>query len=229
MKAVPQGVIRYSLLMRLGMLLIAGAALGNSASARAAVIFYSDAAAFAAAAGTLTTIDFEGVVANDGTDSASSHTFSGVTFQPLGVNGSIICGAAFGCGGAPYDSATYVSNFGYALDIDLPSGVVAAGGFFGDLDGPGFNATFTVFNGASVLDTHTEFLNDFGAGRTHDFLGWIATGGDVISRINVENSFVVWIAADNFSISAAASVPEPTTLALLGLAGIGFRRRKRGV
>jgi len=172
----------------------------------AALVFYTDPTAFATAAGPLTTIDFEGIVPSGGNVSAPSHTFSGVTFAPDGVNSSVICGSN-SCAGSPYDSSIWFSNFGDAFNIFLPAGTLAAGGFFGDIDGPGFNTTFTVFNQSNTLiDKQTEFLNDFGAGLTHNFLGWIASGGDSISRIRGDGGGNLWVGADDFSISL---IPPP--------------------
>ena len=62
---------------------------------------------------------------------------------------------------------------------------------------------------------------------------WIELNWAGIDRLEIVNDysgngFAHW-AMDNFTFNQAASVPEPTTLALLGigLAGMGFKRRQR--
>lgn len=194
--------------------------------ANAIIQEYYSQAAYDAATGPQTVIDFEGIVAPGSSESAESHTFAGVTFQPIGhTNASLICGAS-ACSGNPFGSAIYVSNFGASLDILLPAGTSAVAGFWGDLDGPGFDVDFEIYDGVTQIFSNTDSLPDFGL--TGTFIGFAGTAGEVFDRIHVENSSALWIALDNFSFSATA-IPEPGMLALfgLGLAGLGVARRRR--
>ena len=200
------------------------------APAQAGIIFYTDYAAFTAAAGGLTTIDFEGIVGDSGAQQLDSHTFGNTTFTPSNPGSSLICGKNT-CYGSPFDSATYVANFNTDLDITFGGGVTAGGGFFGDLDGPGFEAIFNVYDAFNnLIDTQVQFLGDFGAGLAHNFLGWISDGGDEISKININVGGNTWLALDDFGVSDnVRGVPEAGTLMLmaLGLLGMGLSSRRK--
>lgn len=75
----------------------------------------------------------------------------------------------------------------------------------------------------SLLGSITQTAND-------GFYGFRATGGDQIWGISLTNTDGGGIAYDNVQFNASAQVPEPTTLALLGLGLLGMaasRRRKQ--
>lgn len=86
--------------------------------------------------------------------------------------------------------------------------------------------TFNVFNGASLLNTFTAGPNDnAGLPGVALFIGARATGGDLITRLTINNtgssdeffdpSFVIGPITIGEG-AAAAPVPEPGTLMLLG-------------
>lgn len=112
--------------------------------------------------------------------------------------------------GTSYDLSFYlatVSTFGAPLgSIDIGTSIDATS--FGT----------NVFTASStLLDTWQFFSTSFVAGANANFLSVVSTAG--------------WMAVDGFSLTASSrgGVPEPGTLALLGLGiiGLGYTRRKK--
>jgi hypothetical protein len=193
----------------------------SSFPASAGVMEFTDRAAWLAAAGAVTNIDFEGIAPAGGfTTFTAPVTFSGVQFsgpytsQPSGggIQESVVSAGrdyvnAWGSGDK------LQSGPGVEFDITLPAGVSAVGS--------DIMITSTFFFGTSgtytaTLSTGDVFTNIFSSGPpTRSFVGFISTT-PIISLKLVSNPSLAMI--DNFAFTASA-VPEPSSFALFG-AGI---------
>jgi len=203
-------------------------------SAQAAPVFYTDRGLFEAQLNSFTTIDFEGIVADNSYSSlTSSMTIDNVTFSTssgtLGVSGQ-----SAGVSGAPYNSALLFSNNSGTLTADLTSagsGFTAIGGFFGDIDSSGNSFTLSLFGSSGLLDTQSLTAADMGLGSPSMFYGWIVNSGDVTKVVHDLNGNFEGIDDLTFGVagSAPAPVPAPMSIALLGLGlvGINFLRKKK--
>ncbi len=203
-----------------------------SGMSNAGIISYTDLGAFNANSTTsVTTFDpapftFTDVGVVDG------NTYDDPT--STSTSSMIVCGpnAGLSCAGAPFDSNVVSNNFGQGyLSIGFASGTTAAGGIFGDLDGPAGSGTLSVFGlGDALLWSSVVNYGDMGAGQPKTFFGFTTFGGDTIARIDFDigSSFD---AADDIRFGVASNgtpVPAPASLALLGLglAGMCFVRRR---
>ena len=120
-------------------------------------------------------------------------------------------------------------QFGAPITITFATGVTEIGflarpNFSGP---PGFQFTFTAFDGATALNT----FNVGTSGATGNlFLGVAATGGDVITSLTVTHTIPDFaIGPVSFGNSGPEPIPEPATIVLLGtgLAGAVARRLAR--
>ncbi len=73
-------------------------------------------------------------------------------------------------------------------------------------------------------------LGSFAQTASDSFFGFEVESGALIRGVSITNTDPGGLAYDNFTFNSVASVPEPASIALLGLglAGIGFSRRKKG-
>jgi hypothetical protein len=189
-----------------------------SLSASAGVMEFTDRAAWLAAAGSVTNIDFEGLAPAGGRkDFTGPVTFSGVQFSAPFIGGGGIAESVVSAG-LDYVNAwgsgdKLQASEGVEFDITLPGGVKAVGS--------DIMITSTFFFGTSgtytaTLSTGDVFTNIFSSGPpTRSFVGFISTT-PITSIKLVSNPSLAMI--DNFAFTATA-VPEPNSLALLG-AGI---------
>jgi hypothetical protein len=202
----------------------------------ATVKFYDDLTVFNSKSSTSLT-DFEGIVGDSGSSSASSFTIDGNTYSNVNrLNNVVICGAtAAPCAG---DSAFMYANGSLGgIRVILDSGITAVGGLFGDLNGPAEMGTLRVFGSdGSEFATQTVNYGDMLAGgEPPTFFGWTTT--DTVFTA-LEFSLAVgfepnktWSAVDNFQFGQSLSqVPIPASIWLFGTALVGFvgmaRRRK---
>jgi hypothetical protein len=185
-----------------------------------AVIEYTDRAAWLAAAGAVTNLDFEGIAPAGGrTDFNGPVTFSGVQFTAPFIGGSGVAESAVSAG-LDYVNAwgsgdKLQASFGVEFDIALPNGVTAVGSdimitstfFFGT------NGSYT-----AILSTGDTFTNIFSSGPpTRSFVGFISTE-PITSITLISNPSLAML--DNFAFTAV-SVPEPGTFGLFGAGLLG--------
>jgi hypothetical protein len=213
---------------------VCGAILFNSAHVSAGVIFYTDKSDFDANT-TTALMNFEGIVSDTGLSIAEEHVIDGITYTTDMAADSTawICGKDR-CGDG-LDSAIFVAA-GSAADpaniiVDLTSAgsaLTAAGGIFGDIDGPaGQSGMFKVYNGIALLGTFDVAFGDMGAGLPKTFFGWTTTGSDQITQIDFIAN-VAFSGLDEFQYGTVVPVPAAAWLFASGLLGlIGFARRKR--
>ena len=185
---------------------------------QAAVMEFTDRAAWLAAAGAVTNIGFEGIAPAGGrTDFSGPVTFSGVQFSAPFIGGGGIAESVVSAG-LDYVNAwgsgdKLQASLGVEFDITLPSGVTAVGS--------DIMITSTFFLGTTgtytaTLSTGDVFTNIFSSGPpTRSFVGFISTT-PITSLTLVSNPSLAMI--DNFALTATA-VPEPSSLVLFG-AGI---------
>ena len=208
---------------------ICGIFLLNSTQVNAAVLFYTDLASFNADANT-SIIDFEGIVADDAvSDPANSINIDDVIFTTNPLQGSA---RIFGKDVGGTDSALFVANNGndIIVDLSLVGGTTAAGGIFGDYDGPfGQQVLFNIYNPLGVqIDTQLVDYGDMRLGGEKTFFGWITDGTDEIAKIELVGNGIRFSALDDFQYGTVVPVPAAIWLFASGLLGLtGFARRRR--
>lgn len=187
--------------------------------ALAAVVVYTNRAAWTAAASALTTENFNSFA--DGTAVNSATVFPSGISIPTGssLDISSFAFSSIGQGNALRISPTSLPT------IALPGAPTAFGFDYADLDISGATISFGAFSQALAL------TGDADAGITPDvfaFFGVVASAGDIpggsFSIVPTEGFTI-----DNVSFGTAATVPEGGTLALLslGLVAAGMARRMR--
>ncbi|MEZ5492004.1 MAG: PEP-CTERM sorting domain-containing protein [Gammaproteobacteria bacterium] len=220
--------------------LVVLACAGLAGAAHASVIFYTDRTSFETALSSYTLIDFEGIVADIGTTvnpSTLVEVIGGVTFSVS--SGAIAVSGKNGqfMQDAPFNSAILFSNNSTPITADLTSagpGFTAVGAFFGNIHDAGDTAVLTLLGSNGILDIRTIVAADMGAGTPSNYFGWTVFG-DIITGVKYDliGGFVNTGDFDGiddfvFGIASATPAPAPATIALfgLGLAGLGWSRRK---
>lgn len=184
-----------------------------------AATFTMDQAAFLAGTPGLTTVDFNGLC--DSAAICAPPVFPGLTFTaPAPV---IADGPSFG---APTDFLADNTAGGF-LDIAFNPGVSAVGfNIAANFTAPEVlgNMTVSLFAGATLLDTETFHTNGFDTFDT--FVGWTGVAGLDHLHISVANRGD-FVSIDNLSYGrSAAPVPEPTSIALVGIGLVTIARRR---
>lgn len=209
-----------------------------SSQLNASVIFFTDSAAFNAAANT-SIIDFEGIVADDAiSPPANAVEINNVVFTTDPQQASArIFGKDFNAPDVVTDSALFVADNGNNIIVDLVgvgSSITAAGGIFGDYNGPaGQQVQFNIFNSFGIIDTQTVVFGDMRVGEPKTFFGWVAVGGDEITQIQLIGNLnsttgIRFSALDDFQYGTVIPVPAAAWLFGSGLIGlIGFAMRTR--
>jgi PEP-CTERM motif len=183
-----------------------------------AVIEFTNRAAWLAAAGAVTNIDFEGIAPPGGSKVfLGPVTFSGVQFSSPTPPGEAVVssGAAYVNAWGSGDKLQAFIDF----DITLPGNVTAVGSdimitstfFYGG------NGTYT-----ATLSTGDIFTNIFSSGPpTRSFVGFISTSPIASIRLASDPSLTM---IDNFAFNTAinTTVPEPASLALMCLGMLGI-------
>lgn len=220
---------------------ICGILLLNSTQVSAAVIFYTDLAAFNADTNT-SIIGFEDIVFDNQSLVGEAHIIDDIKFTTNTasdtVSDAVICGKDV-CSGRPHDSAFFLASntSGAPADIviDLTTAglppVTAAGGIFGDVNGDdtGTNGTVTLnlYGLLGIIDTQDVIYGDMRLGKPKTFFGWATTNGEEITKVELITNGIAFSALDDFQYGTV--VPVPAAVWLFGsglLALIGFARRK---
>ncbi len=203
-------------------LALSACVLAAAPSARAATITYADRTSFLAAAGAVSTIDFEGVAADGGFEQflpPAGFTSHGVTFNVGGADG----GDLFVLG-AGYYYSTAVLSFqqspagGERLLVTLPGPTTAFGADLGAFIGSDW--VFSLSNGDVLSGPAPDFdgLAFFGFTSTTPFASLVITSNAGVDSL------------DNVAVGSPilSSVPEPASFLLLttGLAAALARRRR---
>lgn len=173
-----------------------------------------------------TVIDFEAATAGD----YSALTIGNVTFK--GVDDSFritsdYVGSYNNTGRLDLDNGPYDSTMTYSFRFDFASTVNAFAFNWGAADNVWL---------LSAYDSSNNLLDSLALTATHgsnagDYFGLTAANIAYATLINQSGDAGDWVMIDNFTHSAAAQVPEPASLALLGLGLAGLaasRKRKAG-
>lgn len=152
-------------------------------------------------------------LADGTTASPTNRTDGSFSYQITG--GDYVVTSAIGYS----DSAISTGNPDTDIDFDtFVGGVDAVGGYFfltEQLEDK-TNGTLTVSLNGGAFSTNIVST----IGQLNQFLGWIATGGDVISSVNVNTTSGQYNSVDDFTIGQA--IPEPAVLSFIGLFGGGM-------
>jgi hypothetical protein len=203
--------------------LISGPALG-------AITVYTNRPMFLTDAGPLThTEDFQGFLSDI---DFSSTTISDPNGFSIGHSGTDpfrnlidVPPLDFADGNGTASISGFVNADGIDIVTMTPDAPAIAFGFDASGAASSEGVTVDVFGPGNVLLTTVNLTNGI-----DDFFGFITTGGDTITSLVLRGTTVVpgtggeGFRMDNFAIS----IPTPGTLALLGLAGLISRGRRRG-
>ena len=139
-------------------------------------------------------------------------------------NGELRYASSFGpvVGRSGYGIANH-SDMGF-IDVVLGTPVTRAGAWIGTSAAWSGDADF--FDTADIL---LGTMSVSGQGSVGAFVGWEATGGALIQRIRVTDTIANFsvIIMDDLTTETAGAIPEPTTLSLLALGGLGLLRKRR--
>lgn len=196
--------------------------------AHAALTTYTNQAAFQAAAGATTVETFSASPLQSSTSNFSG-TFNGfsLTSQSNGNFSGIVNNTYNSDSGMPasfagqnfYGLGSSAGNAGPTSNFAFASGTRAFGFDF-------FNTDTTDRYSITVNGITQIAIDYFSSG----FFGIVATGGDTFSSASIQSAafggYVSTVGLDNIRV-ASTSVPEPTGLALLGIALFGFAAARR--
>ena len=209
-----------------------GVVLATTRSADAGLVVYTDLASFEAATTGLSDVNFNGIVAPGQfagyaippgyTDAATGTNFSFLNANGADINvtSATYYSTTFGGPVLPADvlNSSSVVPIGSSESITLPANSTAFGIYFSTYDTSPI--TVTLSNGDTYIDNSPPGFGNF------VFLGFTDTTSFSSLTITDPTSSGVLLADVKFG----SSIPEPSSLALLGLSSVvlaGRRRRRQ--
>ena len=195
--------------------------------------FTTDRSVFDSLATGVAASDFDSLVGTSGypqnypagsgyfTMDPSGITVAGVSYvgRTSSMSETYILGSDVGSGDYSLNGTFALVGGRTSTDIYLPVGVSAFGTDYGFSTAASDTLTATIYLANGTQDSIT-----FGVSAPNQFFGYI--GGTDIDRIRLDSGggSGQYILLDNVSVgsAAAAAVPEPSSLVLLGVTGLGW-------
>jgi hypothetical protein len=194
----------------LTILLLALAVFTNQASAQ--VTTYTNQATFLAALNAgFYTENFQSLSITGTTLGPLNFSSGGFTYAANTTTGNLFFGA-----GTPADHWLSTNTATDTVTITFSSGnVTAVGGFFFTSDIAGAATA-----GGVTVGTNQTALQNLLATTPTTFLGFTSPTPFTSLTLSAIQATTVWPTANDFIVGTVAAIPEPTTWALMGIAGI---------
>lgn len=155
------------------------------------------------------------------TSDSNSGSFAGRIFNDTSGTAAVIKQANLGIGSVIAGQEITVS---FAAKGSGAAGGVAFAEFFSEIDGGGTSKS-EIFTGAPLSLTDQWQTFDFTTTAGPDVSGGVSLQFNAATGANIGSTSEIFI--DDVSVSIVSAIPEPGTITILSLAGLGLVARRR--